>query len=741
MNKKEEVLLKKLLSLFRVEAQEHLNAITSGLIELEKGTGEEQPRIVEAIYREAHSLKGASRSVNLTDIETVCQSFESVFAALKHKGILPSPGLLDVLHQSVDMVGRLIHEEKELTDSDRLKMRNLDQRLESAVEELENEAAEFVTPGKEPGKREQETARPFHPAYTSAETVRISVDKLDSILLQAEELLSIKLASAQHASELRTLRNTFNAWRKDLAKIKPGIRESGSKEEKVSEAVSLTSDPFIKTLESTLTELEKSAEYDHRAFGGMVDNLLDDMKKTLMFPFSSLLDLFPKFVRDLSRDVGKQVTFTVHGGDIEIDRRILEEMKDPLIHLVRNCIDHGIEYPAERERKKKPPYGTICLSIAAKDSSKIEIVVSDDGAGIDTAEIKANAIKKGILSQEEATRLNEEETLTLIFQSGITTSPIITDVSGRGLGLAIVREKVEKLGGGVRLDTKPDQGTIFTITLPLSLATFRGLLVRINDRIFVLPITNVERVLRAKREEIKTVKNRETLPVSGQVLSITRLGDVLELPPSENPADIIQVVVLRSAERRMAFLADEILNEQEVLVKTLGRQLSRVRNIAGATVLGNGKVVPFLNVSDLMKSAMKSISVPAVTATPDTKIRRNSILVVEDSITARTLLKNILNSAGYEVKTAVDGADAFAALKTGEFDLVVSDIQMPRMNGFDLTARIRGDKKLSELPVILVTALETREHRERGIEVGANAYIVKSSFDQSNLLEVIQRLI
>lgn len=508
---------------------------------------------------------------------------------------------------------------------------------------------------------------------------------------------------------------------------------------------------YIKSLESKLTILARSAEYDNRSLSGIVDNLLEDMKKVLMLPFSSLLQVFPKLVRDLSRDQSKEVELVIRGEDIEIDKRILEEMKDPLLHLVRNCIDHGIEDPKERERKKKPPRGMITIAISQKDGSKVEMLISDDGAGIDLMKVKEAAVKGGIVSEKEAMNLNDQEMLSFIFQSGISTSPLITDISGRGLGLAIVREKVEKLGGFVFVETSANRGSSFRIVLPLTLATFRGILIQVGEQVFVAPTASVEKVARVKKDNIKAVENKETILLNGQVISLARLEEVLELPQKEKKlehpvqdegSEFITVLILGTAERRIAFSVDKVLSEQEVLVKSLGKQLSRVRNIAGATVLGTGQVIPILNVSDLMKSAVKisAVSARAAVITRADDVKRKSILVVEDSITSRILLKNILESAGYYVKTAVDGVEAFTTLRTEAFDLVVSDIEMPRMNGFDLTAKIRTDKKLSELPVILVTALESREDRERGIDVGANAYIVKSSFDQNNLLEVIRRL-
>ena len=498
----------------------------------------------------------------------------------------------------------------------------------------------------------------------------------------------------------------------------------------------------MKTLEERLLRLSKFAAHDRRALAGMSDSLLHDVKEMHLLPFSSLLEIYPRFIRELAREQDKQVELLIQGGEIEIDRRTLEEMKDPLIHLLRNCIDHGIEQPAIRQDKGKSPHGTITVAIAQKDGGKIEIMVADDGAGIDAARVKAASCKLGLVSAEESEKLNEQEAQTLVFQSGISTSSIITDISGRGLGLAIVREKIERLGGVVVLESCQDNGTIFRITLPLMLATFRGVLVRIGEHCFVIPALNVERVTRVAQQNIQTVENRATISLGGLVIALVNLGDVLELPcknATNQMTEQIVVVILGIGHKHVAFRVDEILGEQEVLVKTLGRQLARVRNIAGASVLGTGQVVAVLNVPDLLKSAVRQVT--SVTAETHEVAEKQSILVVEDSITSRTLLKNILESAGYRVTTAVDGVDAYMTLKTGTFDLIVSDVEMPRMDGFDLTAKVRADKQLGELPVVLVTALGSPEHRERGIDVGANAYIVKSSFDQSNLLEVVRRLI
>lgn len=492
--------------------------------------------------------------------------------------------------------------------------------------------------------------------------------------------------------------------------------------------------------------LSKYADHDHRSFGSMVDNFLEDMKKVLMLPFSSLLEILPKQVRDLSRDLGKDVELVMHGSEIEIDRRILEEMKDPLIHIVRNCIDHGLEKPQVRAQRGKPARGKLTIGVSQTDGNSVEILITDDGGGIDVAKVKSAAVRHRIVSQEDVDKMSDAEAMSLIFQSELSTSPIITDLSGRGLGLAIVREKVEKLGGLASVQATPGTGTTFRLLLPLTLATFRGILVQSAGQLFVVPTANVERVTRVAREAITSVENRATVTLNGRSVSMVSLQRVLELPEDEVEAadkDYVQLLVVGSGDKRIAFGIDEVLHEQEVLVKSLGKNLERVRNIAAATVLGTGRVVPILSVPDLLKSATR-VGAEAGRASSGAKAdetKRHSILIAEDSITSRMLLKNILESASYDVKATVDGMDAFTTLKNEDFDLVVSDVEMPRMSGFELVAKMRADKKLASIPVVLVTSLESREHRERGIEVGANAYIVKSSFDQSNLLDVVQKLI
>ena len=749
----DEDFLKKLLETFRIEADEHIAAMSVGLTELEKTAGGGRwIEIAETIQREAHSLKGAARTVNRGEIESACHSLESVLAGLKREHSTATPALFGLMHQVLDALAALTA--PAAPDTRRPPVAALVRRLDDAATRAPL-APEAFSASPSANVATSLDASMTNPASA---TIRVPLTKLDSVMRQTEELLAHRLAASQRVDELREALSVLGAWKRHRAKARlsrsfaptlvraagdeTGARRRSAGSNGLNEYVEAERE-LLNTLEGQLTKLKESAEHDFRALSATVGSLLDSMKQLHMLPFSTLLQLFPRVARSLAKDQGKEVDLVVRGGEIELDRRILDEMKDPFTHLLRNSIDHGMEKPEMRQQKGKPGRGKLSIAISHTDTNEVEVLIQDDGTGIDVEKVKAVATGLGVVSPEEIDHLDERALLTLTFLSGISTSPIINELSGRGLGLAIVREKVDALGGTIAVESRRDAGTTVRITLPLTIATFRGVLVRTGDQLFIVPAVSVDRVARVASTEIQTVGNHETIPLAGETVSLIWLSDVLELPraPSESGGNVRVVVLVRGLDR-VAFGVDAVLGEQEVQVKGLGRQLARVRNVRGASVLGTGRVVPVLNVHDLMKSATKQagapVAAPAIVAAARPK---RSILVVDDSITARTLLKNILEAAGYRVTTAVDGIEAFATVKAGAFDLIVSDVEMPRMDGFDLTAKIRADKHLSELPVVLVTALESREHRERGIDAGANAYIAKSSFEHSNLLEVIGQLV
>jgi two-component system chemotaxis sensor kinase CheA len=495
-----------------------------------------------------------------------------------------------------------------------------------------------------------------------------------------------------------------------------------------------------------LLEIDQAMNQDHLQLSMVSRELQDGVRRVRMLPFATILGGFQRMVRDLARQHKKEMIFNVIGEDVELDKRVLEAIKDPIMHLLRNAVDHGIEPPAQREQQGKPRVGTIVIT-AEQLGKNILVCVSDDGGGLDFEAIRESIARRGVLDVDSLTEADLREA---IFQSGVSTSPIITDISGRGVGLDVVRRNVEALRGTVDVRSVSGKGTTFTLTLPMRLASSRGLLMRAAGETYAIPLNNILKIEACTPQEVISLEGQDTIRYGGEPLTLVRLSDVLELPPhggGQENGDEILVVIVAAAERRMAFAIDELVGEQEMVIKSLGKQLSRVGGVAGATVLGNRQVVLVLNPSDLIKLAMRGkrrsvLDALVMDESVTAERRQREILVVDDSITTRTLEKNILEAAGYTVRLATDGQEALSDITlAGVPDLIVTDVAMPRMNGFELTRHIKGDEHTGGTPVILVTSLDSDEDKARGIEVGADAYIVKSGFDQDNLLETIAQLI
>lgn len=714
MNSREASFFAELRATFEVEAAEHLQSMVKGLMEIEKpSTPTARQECIAIMFRAAHSLKGAARAVGFTDIESHCHRLEDLFVGWKQSEERAVPAEIEAAHGALSA-------------------------LQAAM------SAPAVVPRAAPAALPSEAS-----SASAADSVRVNVAKLDALLVQAEELVAAKLAATRRAEDVRELSSRFEAWRHGWAVVEPDAR--ALRQAPASPALTRLLDfaewsvDDIKVFERDVARLGLAVQRDRRQIERLVDDLLEDCKTLLLLPFDRCAATFPKLVRDLAHEQRKEADLVIRGEDVAIDKRILEELKDPLVHLLRNAVDHGVESPELRRSAGKPRRATVTITVASMDGRNVEITVSDDGAGIDVAKVKQAAVRHGVLSTDAARAMSDAEAGALALHPEVSTSPMITRISGRGLGLAIVRERAERLGGTVAVESRLGKGTSFRIVVPSTLATVRGILVEAGDRRFVVPITSVECVAAVKDDDARTVEGRDTIALNGRAVPRMRLADVLELPVvGRNGAHSAAspVVVVFAGDQRVAFAVDAVVGEQEVLVRRLDRPLLRVRNVSGVTVLASGEVVPILNAGDLLKSARRNAGAHARASevVPRSKVATKLILVAEDSITSRMMIKSILESAGYRVQTAVDGMDAFTQLRAGKFDLVVSDVEMPRVNGFDLALRIRADRKLTDMPIILVTALETREDRERGIDVGANAYLIKSSFEQDDLLDAVRRL-
>ena len=412
--------------------------------------------------------------------------------------------------------------------------------------------------------------------------------------------------------------------------------------------------------------------------------------------------------------------------------------------MIRNCADHGIESVNERLAAGKKSTGKICITISKDADAKLSVLINDDGGGIKIEKVVKSAIKNNIVDHERASQMSPHEKMNLIFASGVSSSDMITEISGRGLGMAIVAEKICNLGGVISVDSTEGKGTSFSIKIPQTIATFRGLLVTSCEHQFLVPSIFIEKVIGVSDGDVINSGHRASVIISGDHVGLMDLGSSLGLSDfDKSDSRIKPALILNSNNKRMAFKVDKIIEEIEGIVKPLGKQLKKVKKITGVTMVGNGVLIPVINVSELIEGAtggeQGGLSTNAkLSSTLDQKQR---ILIVEDSITVRSMLKSIVESAGYETVVAVDGVDAYSKLQEDTFDAVVTDIEMPNMNGFELTSKIKGDSRYSEIPVILVTTLESPKDMQRGMDAGANAYIVKGSFEKSNLTDTIRRLI
>jgi two-component system chemotaxis sensor kinase CheA len=471
--------------------------------------------------------------------------------------------------------------------------------------------------------------------------------------------------------------------------------------------------------------------------------LEDGIRNVRLLPLSQIFNLFPRLVRDLARELNKEVYFVIEGGETAADKRILEELKDPLMHMLRNSVDHGIELPQQREQAGKSRVASIRLR-AYQTANNVIVELHDDGRGLDIEAIKNIALKRRLRTEEELGAMSREQLHLLIFAPGFSTSALVTDVSGRGVGMDVVRINIERLKGSIRVQSEPGKGTTFTIRLPSTLTTTRVLLVTVGNRPYAIPVEWVQTIVRVTRSQIFSIEGRQTVVLDDRALPIVRLSSLLELPAGA-PQDDEIYVVLEVGEERFGVQVDGLVDEQEVMLKPLGALLKRVRNVAGVTILGAGEICMVLNAHDLAKSALhlapRHQLLPAPDEAASEDAPRKVILLAEDSITTRTQEKRILESAGYEVVTAVDGADAFQKLPTREFDAVVSDVEMPNMDGLTLASRIRENPHYDELPIILVTSLASDDDKRRGVEVGANAYITKGTFEQKVLVDTLRRLV
>ncbi len=760
----------KYITLFKIEAEEYLKELNSGLLRIEEEPDNKE--LLEEILRSAHTLKGSAKMIDLNDIGEIAHYMEDILRKVSDKKLVLTSNIVDVLFEGTEsikilldgismdnppevdvkgIVKRLIEatnaddmekkEEKGKIDTLLSSKTPTDKKLPEIIEkeEIKSETAilsesKSTTPTEStiPAKEEEiskpklektlstEETKEIHKAHKVSETIRVEVNKLDKLLNLVNELMINKFKLIDQAEFFKALLDKIDVIT---------MQKNTSFEKDFLEELNNNINNFSDDFSDTIISLE------------LISNELQDQTREIrMLPISTILDEFKHLVRNLARELGKEIKFNIIGEETEIDKRMLEEIKPSLLHIIRNAIDHGIELPEEREQRGKPRQGLLEIKVF-RSGSNITIEIYDDGKGLDTEQIKQKAIERGIIYPNEALSMDDNDLRYLIFHSGFSTSEIITDISGRGVGMDVVKTNIEKIKGSVTLESEVNKYTRLSLELPLTLSSLWALLVRSANNVFALPLSFVEETSKIYIEDITSEGMEQVINVKGMPVPLVFLEDLLEIGNRYKiEKGKMPIVIITSRGKKLALAVDTCIKEQEVVIKSLGNFLKSVKNVSGCTILGNGNPAMILNVYDLFESARTKSRRHKFEKEKEDIIRKK-ILVVDDSLITRTMEQNILIAANYNVETAEDGQTAWEMAQHNKYDLIVTDIEMPNMDGFELTEKLKQTERYSDIPIIIVTSRASNEDKSRGIEVGAQGYIVKGTFEQGNLLRVVKALI
>ncbi len=704
----------KLLERFLQEARERRAAMENGLVSMESNPAGVET--LDAICRAAHTIKGSSRMMKFPQLSSLAHRMEDVLDALKRGDIACDTLVSSLLFKGVDAIGgmldRIAAGDPQPAPADELCAQlELVARGESGGERDDDAPAD--APSGEPSADLRARA-----AYD--DTFRVSAEKIDGLIRLMGEVSATENRSAGTLSRLRRALRLCES----LAPA-PG----GSDATRLDE------------LRGVLADAYSSLKHDLLSRDTLTRRMLDISLALRTLPLATVFDAFPRAVRDIAVSLGKEVELHVEGGDIELDKIIIEKIGDPLLHMLRNALDHGIETREERLRVGKVEKGALHLS-AWLERGSVMILLRDDGRGISMEKIRARALRRNLADRKTLDAMSDDEVREFIFLPGFSTSEFVTDLSGRGVGLDVVRKSiVEELRGSIRINSREGAGTSFHLKLPMNLALFRLLFVSAGGMEFAFPADAVEEALIISRDELIKVVDKNAFRLRNEVIPVEDLADLLSLPRAGagDDADML-IAIVSTGKEKLGLSIDEVINEESAAVKPLPSHLKGIRVISGVTVRGRGKVVAVLSAPRLCAAARESKGRRPVPVEAQAG-RAPCVLVVDDSISTREIEKSILEAHGYQVIVAGDGLEALERTSERVFDAIVTDIEMPRLDGFSLTERLREDERHMHTPIIIVTSREREEDRKRGIMVGANAYIVKGAFDQGSLVETIENLI
>ena len=755
-----------MLELFRLEVDNQATILNDGLLALEQDAQPEKQ--LEALMRAAHSIKGAARMVDIDTAVKLAHAMEDCFVAAQQGDLHLQPQQIDLLLKGVDQLLAISTQQADAQELSILtrQIQTIEQlkpveeadipQPATAMEPVAGEATKSSAydPGgmaaqPEPAQQDAEAATeaPAPPANaenssTNAATVRVSSESLNRLVGLAgevqvesrwlhpfsEALLQIKHRQAELISLLDRLNENLDA-NGSIEYSKTLASEIQSKANRCRHQFS-----------ERLVELD---EYERRTHS-LGNRLHEEVITSRMRPFSDVTRGFPRMIRDVARQLGKQVDFRVDGLATKVDRDILDRIEAPLNHLLRNALDHGIETVEERRQAGKPEQATLRLT-AAHSSGMLSIRVEDDGRGIDLEKLRKSITAKGMVNETMATEMSETELLEFLFLPGFSTRDEITEISGRGVGLDVVHSTVQQMRGVVRASSSAGAGTQFHLQLPLTLSIIRALLVEICGEPYAVPLSRIDRTLRLDTSQLESLEGRQYFTLGTQHVGLVFASQVLDCTGGAENSDFLPVIVLGERLHLSGLVVDRFIGERNLVVHTIDPRLGKIQDISAASLLENGDPCLIIDVDDLLRSIDILIAGGRLNRIHDKQDKpaahAKRILVVDDSITVREVERNMLVTRGYHVDVAVDGMDGWNAMRMDDYDLVISDIDMPRMNGFEFVRLIRQDERLSRTPVMIVSYKDREEDRQRGLDAGADYYLTKGSFHDETLIEAVLDLI
>ncbi len=697
--------------------------------------------------RAAHSLKGAARIVDMTHAMHLAHAMEDVFVAAQKGQLSFTRDHIDVLLQGVDMFARIASKEEAENPSPSL-VKEIDALIQSLKSILEGKEKASPPPPDTAPAPLQPTPQDSGKAVTTEErpdsrSLRVSAENMNRLMWLTGETVVASRRLPAIAGELLHLKFRHTALLKLLDALREALEESLSRELIQERLINVSRKAG--SCYSLLLECLSAVEDHTYRTSELSQRLYNEVLSSRMMPFSEGIKGMPRMVRDLARELGKEIKLEVAGAETLVDRDILEKIEAPLNHLISNAIDHGVEPPEERLAAGKPAEATICIK-AGHRAGMLNITISDDGRGIDTEAIRKTVVARKLAPEDIARDLTESELLEFLFLPNFTTKTTVTKISGRGVGLDVVRSIVQKLGGEVSASTQPGKGTQFELQVPLNLSVVRALLTEIAGELYAFPIAHIHKTLKIYQDLIEELEGRQYFSQGEERVALISADQVLGKTGEPVVDDELSIVVLSDRKRRYGLVVDRFLGIQELAVQPLDPRLGRVQDIAAAAILDDGSPVLIVDVNDMIQSMEILISKNRIERVEhSTSIGKEQgakrILVVDDSITVRELERRLLSTKGYDVSVAVDGVDGWNALRTRHFDLVVTDVDMPRMDGIELVRTIKEDPRLNSLPVMIVSYKDREEDRNRGLEAGADYYLTKGSFHDETLVQAVEDLI